>query len=454
MKSKFNSVSGTDRKKSSYKNLKFIGILFAVGIIFTISLLNSSVAIAAPPATGNEVSAAANPNANANAAKNPQINSIMRDLTPKQKGALRKISANNLNALFANAVGPIPNNIITTPNGVMIPDYYGPYPNFANSPLPIITITGVIVTDGGFNYNASNTIVNISGDAGSGVTATANIDPTYGNITGITIDPTTVSGYSYIPTVTITEPGHSGPTATAEVTYTVSGGIRKFVDSLPGLGEAKKNTLGQYIPVAVPDNTTYPNSEYYEIALVEFTERMHPNLTTPVKLRGYVQISTAKVPGKKIALQYLNGTNITNATGGQVYAVDHPHNLGPMIVAQKDKAVRLKFNNYLPAGTGGDLFLPVDPSIMGSGPGPNNTYIDTAYVICNQHPEVCYRENRATVHLHGGRTPWISDGTVHQVDHTCWRKDTLSQGRHRRVCSRYVVLPEWDRDPGYKLNTA
>ena len=29
-------------------------------------------------------------------------------------------------------------------------------------------------------------------------------------------------------------------------------------------------------------------------------------------------------------------------------------------------------------------------------------------------PTGCYTENRATIHLHGGITPWISDGTPHQ----------------------------------------
>src|SRR3990170_5825569 len=41
-------------------------------------------------------------------------------------------------------------------------------------------------------------------------------------------------------------------------TGAVSGGIRKFIDSLPGLGPAGANNLGQYISVAVPDTTTYP----------------------------------------------------------------------------------------------------------------------------------------------------------------------------------------------------
>ena len=39
----------------------------------------------------------------------------------------------------------------------------------------------------------------------------------------------------------------------------ISGGIRKFVDSLPGLNAAGASTpLGNYIPVAIPDTTTYP----------------------------------------------------------------------------------------------------------------------------------------------------------------------------------------------------
>ena len=28
--------------------------------------------------------------------------------------------------------------------------------------------------------------------------------------------------------------------------------------------------------------------------------------------------------------------------------------------------------------------------------------------------DMCYKDNRATLHLHGGLSPWISDGTPHQ----------------------------------------
>lgn len=153
-------------------------------------------------------------------------------------------------------------------------------------------------------------------------------------------------------------------------------GIRKFVDSLPGLGVANKNDLGQYMPVAVPDTTTYPGSDYYEINLVQYTEQLHKDLP-PTTLRGYVQVNT---------------TDIT---------VSKPNYLGPTIVAQKDRPVRVKFTNKLSTGSGGDLFLPVDTSVMGAGMGPKMGTEN-------------YTENRATLHLHGGVTPWISDGTPNQ----------------------------------------
>lgn len=64
-------------------------------------------------------------------------------------------------------------------------------------------------------------------------------------------------------------------------------GIRKFVDSLPKLEEA--NNLGQKLPVAAPDTTTFQGADYYEIAEVEYVKQMHSDLP-PTHLRGYVQI--------------------------------------------------------------------------------------------------------------------------------------------------------------------
>ena len=169
--------------------------------------------------------------------------------------------------------------------------------------------------------------------------------------------------------------------------------LRKFVDSLPGLTVAGINNLGQYIPVAVADVNIYPGSDYYEIGLVQYTEQMHSDLP-PTTLRGYVQLNDPNNPATRDA----NGT---------IIAWPQPHYLGPLILAQKDRPVRFKFTNLLPTGAGGDLFIPVDTTEMGAGMGPLGMGVTPG----NQ---MDYTQNRGTLHLHGGRTPWISDGTPHQ----------------------------------------
>ena len=157
--------------------------------------------------------------------------------------------------------------------------------------------------------------------------------------------------------------------------------IQKFIDSLPGLGPTNANNLGQYLVVANPDTITYPGSDYYEIGLVQYAEKMHSQLP-PTRLRGYVQLN-----------------NGTDPQGHNTIAPAPVHYLGPVIVANRDKPVRIKFTNMLPTGAGGNLFIPVDTTVMGAGMGPDGTN---------------YSQNRATLHLHGGFTPWISDGTPHQ----------------------------------------
>ncbi|MCC7374197.1 MAG: multicopper oxidase domain-containing protein, partial [Verrucomicrobiales bacterium] len=203
----------------------------------------------------------------------------------------------------------------------------------------------------------------------------------------------------------------NSPLPTVNPNGTVSGGLRKFVDGLPGLGAGAANNLGQYIPVAAPDITSYPGSDYYEIALVEYREQMHSDLGGGTRLRGYVQIYPPGTTGSgAVQLNYPNGSPIT--VGGQpVYAHAQPHYLGPLIQAWKDRPTRIKFYNLLPTGAAGRLFIPVDTTIMGAGEGgwaldENGNQVFT--------PGGMFTENRATLHLHGGNTPWISDGTPHQ----------------------------------------
>lgn len=159
--------------------------------------------------------------------------------------------------------------------------------------------------------------------------------------------------------------------------------LRKFVDSLSGVGADAANDLGQYIPVAVPDTTTYPGSDYYEIAVRQYSEKLHRDLPA-TRLRGYVQLN-----------------NGTDASGRNTVRPAAVHYLGPLIEARRARPVRIKFVNELPAGKAGKLFLPVDATVTGGGAGPLGG-------------DETYPQNRASLHLHGGLTPWISGGSPYQ----------------------------------------
>ena len=167
----------------------------------------------------------------------------------------------------------------------------------------------------------------------------------------------------------------------------ITGGMKKFVDPLP--------LVGPDIPVAVPE-VLADGTHYYVIELGEYTQQMHSDLP-PTTLRGYRQANMGGTP-----FSYL----------------------GPAIVATKDTPVRILFRNTLPTNEGGNLFIPVDTTVMGSGKtadGHMMAEADPQNPMCSDPMKAmevangnCYAENRATLHLHGGISPWISDGTPHQ----------------------------------------
>ena len=326
-------------------------------------------------------------------------------------------------------------------------------------------VTGIEVLTEGSGYATAPSLDIYDGDNANGagaavVTSTINIgrvDVTDGG-----------SGYDAVPTVTISDsvaPLDKGASAVAtiaalgavtDITVDDPGsgyltpGLKKFVDTLAGDGAAEANNMDQYIPIAVPDTETYPGTDYYEIALVQYREKFASSMPATL-LRGYVQLSTPVVVGKHVGLgnANLNPTVVDAPTG--YYGVDSPHYLGPTIVATKDRPVRVLFRNLLPTGKDGDLFLPVDTTLMGSGEGPNAMTLGANDVpndmapdmhsvtdevrnpMCGQDPKpsTCYSENRATVHLHGGITPWISDGTPHQWTTPSGETHRLPQGGQR-----------------------
>lgn len=326
----------------------------------------------------------------------------------------------------------------------------------------LVTITGIVLDTPGSGYSTAPGVAILDGTqfdpirpGGAGALPVATL-----SLSSLTLN-TFGSGYASAPAVVITDANGTGAGATADAFvnagsisiinlltpgsgYMTTGGIKKFQDGLPVLCiptanfsecNALANNLGQYIPIAIPDTTTFPGTDYYVIAVVQNRERMSSSLPAGgTLLRQYVQLETpANLSwSKSIPLQtaLLDGTTTPTLMpdGSQAVAVDNPHFLGPVIVAARDRAVRIVFYNLLPTGVAGDLFLPTDTTVMGSGMTPGamdpmdeGTVMD--YVrnpMCNEKyvdptmRDMCFTENRATLHLHGGVSPWISDGTPHQ----------------------------------------
>jgi len=192
----------------------------------------------------------------------------------------------------------------------------------------------------------------------------------------------------------ITSPGAT-PDYFETPNWANSPALTKFVDPLPGLWDPRGGGVAptKCVPLAVPDTITYPGSDYYEIELRQYSEVLHSQMPATT-LRGYVQVN--------------NGTDAGGTVNNVVPAPIRY--LGPVIVATKDRPVRIKFVNALDPNS--KLFLPIDTTIMGSGEFMIDydpvTKLPIAQISGN------FSENRATLHLHGGRTPWISDGTPHQ----------------------------------------
>ena len=143
--------------------------------------------------------------------------------------------------------------------------------------------------------------------------------------------------------------------------------IRKFVVNLPGLGPSGANQIGQYIPLATKTTTNFAglSTDVYRLGVKPFGEKMHPDLKRATGFWGYYDL----------------------ATGDQKY-------LAGVIVAKRGTPVLLNVTNQLP----NKALIPVDPTIDAS---PTQTV--------GQLPL-----NRIATHLHGGFTPWFSDGTPFQ----------------------------------------
>jgi spore coat protein A len=133
-------------------------------------------------------------------------------------------------------------------------------------------------------------------------------------------------------------------------------GLRKFIQPLRGIGPGG-------IPVVAPDAFRAPVTRvtHYSLSIRQFKDQLHPDLG-PTTLWGYNPV----VP-----------------LGGGMQPARH---LGGIFVVPRGKPIQVTFTNRLPS----KHILPVDTSA--------------------NFPDAQKHQNAVTTHLHGGFTPWTSDG--------------------------------------------
>ena len=291
----------------------------------------------------------------------------------KIKPAERRAAAARLKKLrSAYLYGKRPiDRAVMDPGG--FPHYFGPLPNYANSPMPKGVIAAITLNDGGSGYTSPTVVISDAYGTGLGATATATVAG--GVVTGISL---TNPGTGYYGARRL----HHGPDRRGRRRL---GGHRRppvraasgnSSTGLPGLDSRGRQPSGPVYPCRHPRTSlTYSGSDYYEIELGEYTEKLHTDLP-PTTLRGYRQTNTAIV-GQEVPLSRPADRRHEGPAGAhQVHQQPaHRHGRQPLH----------------PRGHHPD----------GRGHGARSW-------------ARCYTQNRAAIHLHGGATPWISDGTPHQ----------------------------------------
>jgi len=137
--------------------------------------------------------------------------------------------------------------------------------------------------------------------------------------------------------------------------YSQSQALAKFISPM-------RDVTAGGIPVAASDGAGLSGAQHYSLTLEQFTDQLHPSLPNPTRLWGYRPSNIA------------SGSN---------------KHLGGIIVANRGTAVQITATNALPPSH----IIPVDNTIMGA--------------------ELAQPKNKATIHLHGGLVPWVSDGGPH-----------------------------------------
>jgi len=225
----FMNKSAKRKFKEEFSFLEAAAILFLAGMLLAVLALNGSASNESIELNSSSLNSSDRPNLNEHVNLDARQYLKMRmQLPADRKAAAQRFKATREEArALAREAAPGVTPTITPafdPGG--IPHYFGPYPNYANSPMPTGSIASITVTNGGSGYVSPTVEISDVYGTGSGAAATAIVVDHI--ITSITVTPGSEgSGYT-APLVTITDSSGTGATATATLGGTLAGGIKKI----------------------------------------------------------------------------------------------------------------------------------------------------------------------------------------------------------------------------------
>ena len=238
-----------------------------------------------------------------------------------------------------------------------VPHYFGPWPNWANSPLTLSTAE-----------------VQIDG-AGSGAAAVAQVDPVTG---GIKVVDVTAPGHDYAAgSTTVTVAGSTGTQATATATVSTSGVVVGFADVVAGSGYssfeiglsggggtgASAIGSGGIDAIAIDDGGIGYTMPTVDFDLPESPDGTVPRAHAEIDADGVVTAVVVDSPGSG----YTSAPAVTIRNGTQFDPLNFPEGGGPATVTA---TLALSAVNVVDFGSGyagaPDVTI-TDPSGTGTG---------------------------------------------------------------------------------------
>ena len=293
---------------------------------------------------------------------------------------------------WAAKMNPAGVQSVTTFGANTMPDYFGPIPNYANSPLPSINLDGSVASGGIHKFIAPLPFPPV---AVPDPTITAYDYYELGLVQATQVmhpdlPATTFQGYVQLATANVL--------GTNALTY-LGTTTAIMVNGNPAMGVTVPTYMG---PTIIAQKDKPVRIKFYNL-LPTLAQGFHHFLPIDTTYMGAGMGPTGVVSG----LILTSAGSGYSSTNPPTLTFSAPQTTGGITATAVATVLNGAINTLQVTEQGSGYTIAPTVTISGTGGA-----IITALIATDPMENVT--ENRASLHLHGGVTPWISDGTPHQ----------------------------------------